>query len=86
MKTNYQAQLYLIPYDEVEEEYGTETYISWLWISIDEVITTGIYEIPEGQRDNLDWFYENKFRLDKYGRRHIQYTMTDTEPDEITVV
>lgn len=86
LTTNYQGQLYMLPFDEETEEYGTDVYISWIWISIDQVIAAGTYSIPEEQRDNLNWFYDNNFRLDKYGRRHIGYTMLDYVPDEITVL
>jgi len=86
MTTAYQANVYLLSFDEEEEVFLPTKYISWLWISIDEVIEPGIYEIPEGQRDNLEWFSDNNFRLDEFGRRNIGYKMQDYEPVQVTVI
>ena len=85
-KTNYQPQIFLLPVDEETGSPLPTQYISWCWISADELIAPGIYDIPEDQRNNLAWFSDNKFRLDDYGKRHVGHTMTDYLPESVTVI
>lgn len=85
-KTNYQPQLFLMPWNNEDEVYLPSQFVSWCWISADQLIEPGEYEIPEDQQDNLEWFYDNNFRLDKFGRRHIKYAMQDWVPTKIQVI
>lgn len=84
--TNYQPNIYVLPVDPDDDSPLPTKFVSWCWISEDEVLEPGIYEIPEGQRDNLTWFYEKNFRLDSYGRRHVLYAMIDNLPESVTVI
>lgn len=84
--TNYQPRIYVLPEDPETEEALPTRFVSWCWISADEIIEPGIYVLPEEQRSNLEWFYDNKFRLDAFGRLHLQYCMTDYLPTQITVM
>lgn len=85
-KNTYQPQLFARPEDPETEDPLPNKYVSWCWISADELIEPGTYNIPEDQRDNLEWFYDNNFRLDKFGRLHIQQAMTLYEPESITII
>lgn len=84
--TNYQPNVYALPVDPETTDPLPTKFISWLWISADQVIEPGIHEIPEDQRDNLQWFYDNNFRLDEFGRRHVQYAMEQYNPVSVTVI
>ncbi len=84
--TNYQPNIFVLPTDPEDDSALPTRLISWCWISGDELIEPGTYTIPEEQRTNLEWFYDNKFRLDKFGRLHLQYCMTDYSPESVTVI
>lgn len=84
--TNYQPTVFLLPVDPDDDSALPTRFISWTWISADQIIEPGTYTIPEGQRTDLTWFYDNNFRLDDYGRRHIGYCMTDFSPESVTVI
>ncbi len=84
--TNYQPNIFVLPTDPDDDSPLQTRLISWCWISGDELIEPGIYDIPEEWRTNLSWFLDKNFRLDRYGRRHVQYCMTDYSPVSVTVI
>lgn len=84
--TNYQPNIFALPTDPDDDSTLPTQFISWCWISADEAIEPGIYDIPEEQRTDLSWFYDNNFRFDNFGRRHIQNCMTDFSPVSVTVI
>lgn len=59
--------------------------ISYCTLPIEASIGPGEYAIPEDQRTNLDWFYDNDFRFNQYGRNHVGALMADEEPDTVLV-
>lgn len=61
-------------------------YVSWSTLPVAAELEPGDYEIPEDQRDNLDWFYSVGFRFDKFGRLHVGQIMTANEPETVTVI
>lgn len=75
MIVNYQFQVI----------FGNKS-ISYCSAEIPLAIELGSYEIPEDQRDNLDWWYDNNFKLNAYGRFHIGRLMEEEEPDTVIVV
>lgn len=74
MKLTYQPYIF----------YGSRS-ISYCTIPIDGAIEPGVYEIPVDQRDNLEWFYDNLFRFNAYGRKHVGEMMAAIEPDTVWV-
>jgi hypothetical protein len=75
LKINYFPYIY---FDNAQITYSTAP--------IDTIIEPGIYSIPADQRDNLNWFYDNNFRFNAYGRLHAGRMMSDNEPDTVVVI
>lgn len=84
-KTNYQPQVYFIPPVNNMGFQPPTQYISWITISISDVLEPGYYNIPEDQRTDLTWFNDNNFRTDKFCRRHLGYVMEDNEPTQVLI-
>lgn len=83
---NYQPEIYFIP-PETDEGFQPPTqYVTWITLSISDALEPGYYDIPEDQQDNLDWFYDNNFRTDRFGRRHLTYIMEDNNPTQVLVI
>lgn len=57
--------------------------ISYCTLPIEDSLPPGVYDIPEEQRSNLDWFYDNDFRFNAYGRKHVGKLMEEFEPDQV---
>jgi len=64
--------------------FGAEV-ISYCTLPIADSIEPGTYDIPVGQQTNLDWFYDNFFRFNKYGRLHVGQLMELNEPDQVVI-
>lgn len=60
--------------------------ISYCSAEIPLAIELGSYEIPEDQRDNLNWWYDNNFKFNAYGRLYIGRLMEEEEPGAVIVV
>lgn len=75
MKTNYLPWVYF-----------NEQQVSYCTLTVIDAIAPGIYTIPEDQRTTLQWFSDNGFRMNKYGRLHIGRMMSDNEPDAVTIL
>lgn len=65
--------------------YGQDN-ISWITQRVAGAIDPGTHSIPSDQRDNLDWFYDNGFDIDAFGRLHILRLMQEIEPDTVILI
>lgn len=74
MTVNFQPQIFFGP-----------KVISYCTLPIEDSILPGVYDIPEDQRSNLDWFYDNDFRFNAYGRLHVGRLMEEEEPDTVWI-
>lgn len=61
-------------------------FITYSSVEIPLIVTPGTYSIPPLQQDNLNWFYDNDFKFNAYGRKHLGALMADTMPDSIVVL
>ena len=60
--------------------------ISWISETFDGALDPGSYSIPTGQQDNLDWFNDNGFKIDQFGRLHIGRMMEEVMPDTVIII
>ncbi len=75
MVVNYQPYIY----------FGSQS-ITYSSVEITLMLDPGIYIIPSDQQDNLDWFYDNNFKFNAYGRKHLGTLMTDEMPSVVVVL
>ena len=64
---------------------GQQT-VSWITQPVSGAISPGTHSIPMGQRDNLDWFDDNGFAIDQFGRLHILRMMQELTPDSVVLI
>lgn len=60
--------------------------VSWITQPVLGAIAPGSYTIPSDQRNNLDWFNDNGFSIDEFGRLHILRMMQEITPDTVILV
>jgi hypothetical protein len=60
--------------------------ISWLTQPVDGAIDPGTYTIPGDWQNNLNWFYDNGFEFDQFGRLHVLLLMLNSSPDTVILV
>jgi len=84
--TGAKCQIYFVPPPTEDGDQPPTENISYCTTSITTALTPGLYDIPPDQQDNLQWFVDNDFRLDRYGRLHVGYMMTDNNPDQVQVI
>lgn len=66
--------------------FFADSEISYATVSVDNPIAPGVYSIPSGQQSNLDWWYDNGFFFNAFGRLHVGRLMADNTPDTVEVL
>lgn len=59
---------------------------SWISLPRSASLTPGLYTLDPDQKDNLDWYNENLFKIDAFGRLHILRMMQENLPDYISII
>lgn len=65
---------------------NSQQNVSWITQRVSGAIDPGTHSIPEDQRNNLQWFYDNGFDIDAFGRRHILRMMIELTPDSVILI